>query len=205
MPVTSHDEVGVGSYAQSGLTDYAIDSVYVNPLYDPNLQDNDIALIKLATPVSGIHPARLMKSFNLVSGIESWVAGWGITEYGGLLSNDLMEVSVPLIDIYACASDSDYQTARESGYAPFSLTTNMICAGYMEGGKDSCQGDSGGPLISKDGNQWVLTGIVSWGEGCAEANKPGVYTNIRGYSEWIESYTGKIDLSSQPRTVVIPF
>ncbi len=68
----------------------------------------------------------------------------------------------------------------------------MICAGYMQGGKDSCQGDSGGPLILEDANGWFQIGIVSWGNECALANYPGVYTNLANYRNWIEGYTGPL-------------
>lgn len=58
----------------------------------------------------------------------------------------------------------------------------MICAGYINmGGIDACQGDSGGPFVCNG----LLTGIISWGEGCALADKPGVYTNVSAFNDWI--------------------
>uniref|UniRef100_A0A8D2ZG87 trypsin n=1 Tax=Scophthalmus maximus TaxID=52904 RepID=A0A8D2ZG87_SCOMX len=66
---------------------------------------------------------------------------------------------------------------------PFQITENMICAGYLEGGKDSCQRDSWGPMMC--GGE--LQGVVSWGHGCALRKKPGVYTKVCNYTSWIRN------------------
>merc|ERR1711872_1174603 len=71
-------------------------------------------------------------------------------------------------DICLLELDDD---CRDS-YGQSEIADSMICAGLDAGGKDSCQGDSGGPFMC--GNQ--LSGVVSWGYGCAEAGYPGVYT-----------------------------
>uniref|UniRef100_A0A669CED1 trypsin n=1 Tax=Oreochromis niloticus TaxID=8128 RepID=A0A669CED1_ORENI len=88
------------------------------------------------------------------------VSGWGnLPRY----PDTLQCLEVPLLSDDTCFN----------AY-PFQITENMICAGYLEGGKDSCQGDSGGPLMC-DGE---LQGVVSWGHGCAQRNKPGVHTKF---------------------------
>uniref|UniRef100_A0A3Q1EUP0 trypsin n=1 Tax=Acanthochromis polyacanthus TaxID=80966 RepID=A0A3Q1EUP0_9TELE len=88
----------------------------------------------------------------------------------------LQEVNVPIVTNSDCSNSYG------------GITDNMICAGLTEGGKDSCQGDSGGPLVSKNDSIWVLAGVVSFGNGCAEPNFPGVYARVSQYQSWINSF-----------------
>ena len=94
--------------------------------------------------------------------------GWGNLTEGGVTPIDLQRVEVPLVDRVNCNDVNSYNGE---------ITENMICAGIDEGGRDACQGDSGGPLTRGTGNS-VLTGITSWGYGCARPNLYGVYTRV---------------------------
>nr|CAI5835085.1 unnamed protein product [Callosobruchus analis] len=105
--------------------------------------------------------------------------GWGATKQNGQTATKLQEVKVPIMSNVDC---------KKTGYGS-RITDNMMCAGYPEGKKDSCQGDSGGPLLVQNGTAYQIVGIVSWGEGCAQANYPGVYTRVNRYISWIKSLT----------------
>ena len=105
------------------------------------------------------------------------VTGFGTTREGGSSSDKLMEVEVPVVSNAQCSNSYP-------GY----ITFNHICAGKE--GKDSCQGDSGGPLFWSSNSKFYLTGIVSFGQGCARPNYPGVYTRVTSYLNWIKTNTG---------------
>ena len=71
------------------------------------------------------------------------------------------------------------------------ITSNMVCAGFIEGGIDACQGDSGGPLVvprSSSDATAIIYGVVSWGWGCAQPYTPGVYARVAKHLDWIQSY-----------------
>ncbi|KAI9515280.1 hypothetical protein NQZ68_027022 [Dissostichus eleginoides] len=154
-----------------------------NPNYNSVTSDNDISLLKLSSQVTFtnyIAPVCLAASDStFFSGTDSWVTGWGAIGSGTPLPSpqSLMEVEVPIVGNRQCKCD----------YEVNQITDNMICAGLRAGGKDSCQGDSGGPLVSKQGGLWIQDGVVSFGNGCALPNFPGVYSRVSRYQAWINS------------------
>ncbi|KAF5299446.1 hypothetical protein FQR65_LT01026 [Abscondita terminalis] len=140
--------------------------------------NNDIALLQVEYPLSfeGIlKPVCLPTIGKSYSGQIGIVTGWGATSSGGSVSNKLREVRVPILS---------HEDCRRTGYGD-RVTDKMLCAGFPQGSKDSCQGDSGGPLHVLNGSQHVIVGVVSWGEGCAKPNFPGVYTRVNRFNSWI--------------------
>ncbi|CAH0393368.1 unnamed protein product [Bemisia tabaci] len=109
-------------------------------------------------------------------GYHPFVAGWGYTKEGGEKSNKLMQLQVPLLSTEECAS-----LIASSG--AMRLHEDSFCA--YEEGKDSCQGDSGGPLMLFMDSKYYLYGVVSYGNGCARKNNPGVYNKVHTHLKWI--------------------
>ncbi|XP_021234101.1 transmembrane protease serine 9 isoform X1 [Numida meleagris] len=154
--------------------------VIPHPLFNPLLLDFDVAVLELARPLvfnKYIQPICLplaVQKFPV--GKKCIISGWGNLQEGNVsMSESLQKASVGIIDQNTC-----------NFLYNFSLTERMICAGFLEGKIDSCQGDSGGPLACEvTPGVFYLAGIVSWGIGCAQAKKPGVYSRITKLNTWI--------------------
>uniref|UniRef100_A0A4W4FXW6 Peptidase S1 domain-containing protein n=1 Tax=Electrophorus electricus TaxID=8005 RepID=A0A4W4FXW6_ELEEL len=162
---------------------------------------SDIALVQLSTPVTWsdrIQPVCLPSAdLHFKSGTLCYVTGWGDIQEGVSISGTgtLRQVGVPIIDQASCSSM--YQI-HSSNSDPVVILPDMICAGYKEGGKDSCQGDSGGPLVCSVGNgTWIQAGIVSFGLGCAQRNRPGVYSKVSSFAGFIHSTVPGTQLMGQ--------
>jgi len=163
-----------------------VKSILIHPEYDTATLDNDIAIMKLATPVSysdHVLPACLPRPSKVVPvGRSLLVSGWGETKDTNNNGEVLQQVELRKI------SNSDCNTwLHEIFGTKDEITSNMMCAGYKEGKKDACQGDSGGPLVMRDGDAHVLVGLVSWGYGCGDTSRPGIYTRVQNYIEWINA------------------
>ena len=99
--------------------------------------------------------------------------------YSGTGREDVLnEVIVPVVSNSTC---------RQRAWYGRRIKTDMVCAGYEQGGRDSCTGDSGGPLLRQPGfkKPWQVVGITSWGILCGLRRKPGVYTRVYPYLDWI--------------------
>ncbi|MEV6168673.1 serine protease [Streptomyces sp. NPDC051954] len=148
-----------------------VTDIWVNPDYTDATNGDDVAVLTLATSMSYTTAPYVSADDTDVyaAGTTARIIGWGTTSSGGSSSNQLRTATVPIVSDSSCGSSygSDY------------VQSDMVCAGYEDGGVDTCQGDSGGPLIIGG----VLAGITSWGEGCADAGYPGVYTRLTTFSD----------------------
>uniref|UniRef100_A0A672S0P5 Acrosin n=1 Tax=Sinocyclocheilus grahami TaxID=75366 RepID=A0A672S0P5_SINGR len=141
-----------------------------HPSCSTTTQNNDIALLQLSSSVTFtdyIKPVCLAAAGSVFGGgTKSWITGWGKLSFVDIqIPNILQEVQIPIVNNSVC----------NKAYGGI-ITSNMLCAGLNEGGKDSCQGDSGGPMVNKNGSQWIQSGIF-----------PGVYTSVSQYQSWIST------------------
>uniref|UniRef100_H0X807 Tryptase gamma 1 n=1 Tax=Otolemur garnettii TaxID=30611 RepID=H0X807_OTOGA len=157
--------------------------LYSSPPGPPGTS-GDIALVKLSTPVafsSQVLPVCLPEaSANFYPGMQCWVTGWGYIREGEPLPPpySLQEVAVLVVDTDTCSQD--YSSPEGSA-----IQSDMLCA---QGPGDACQDDSGGPLVCQVDGSWLQAGVVSWGEGCGRPERPGVYTRVSAYVNWIHHH-----------------
>ncbi|XP_008112480.2 urokinase-type plasminogen activator [Anolis carolinensis] len=176
---------------------FAVDRLIIHEGYSEQRgdYDNDIALIRIRsstgqcaeeTPVVKticLPPRNLQLSENF----QCEVSGYGKENKTEIYySRILKSTYVKTLSQSKC----------QKYYEGRTVNGNMFCAADKDWKTDSCKGDSGGPLICEYRNKLMLYGIVSWGEGCAEKEKPGVYTRVTEYLPWIESHMNGVNFKS---------
>ncbi|KAK5862469.1 hypothetical protein PBY51_017862 [Eleginops maclovinus] len=167
-----------------GVERRPVKKIITHPDYNQMTFDYDIALLELSEPLeftNTIQPICLPAPSHIFpAGTSCWVTGWGALREGGSKAQLLQKAMVKIINDTVCNTVTEGQ-----------LTSRMLCSGFLSGGVDACQGDSGGPLVCfEESGKWFQAGIVSWGEGCARRNKPGVYTRVTKLIDWIKGETG---------------
>ncbi|XP_072129054.1 serine protease 27 [Mobula birostris] len=200
-----------GRYQQNGINRHETFSriVYVrkHSRYTITEEGYDIALLRLprSIPLSEyIIPICLPSStYKFTCGPGYYVTGWGHVRESVSLSNPgtLQEVAVNLIGHRTC--DAMYNNGNSPLSQPYRITDQMLCAGVPQGNKDTCQGDSGGPLMFPVNGTWMQVGIVSFGEGCGRPNRPGVYTKVAAFHQWIQENVMNLTFVSPGTTSIV--
>lgn len=170
---------------------FRVDEIIIHNGFDNSEGNfnNDIALLKLASKHG--HCARESESVrpvclpppqqSLQHGFTCEIAGYGKEQHGlWYKSQYLRDAEVNLLADRVCNGEDFYHHM---------ITENMFCAGRPDWSRDACEGDSGGPLVCSVGQRLFLFGVISWGDGCARENRPGVYTKVTNYNQWIEEKT----------------
>jgi secreted trypsin-like serine protease len=162
--------------------------VYKNPGYSTSV-GGDWALIKLSSPITGAAKLPIAMTNAYDNGTFT-VMGWGAASEGGSQQRYLLKADVPFVNDTSCKSS--YPSLKPAV---------EICAGFTQGGVDTCQGDSGGPMVRRDANNaWIQVGIVSWGQGCARPNYPGVYAEVSALSGAIKAKADELGGTTPPPT-----
>lgn len=135
-----------------------------------NGDGSDVSLLELSAP-SDAPPIKIAAVGERASwnpGVLATIAGFGLTEENGESPDQMQRAKVPIQSDRVC-----------SGAYPGYDQTEMLCAGFPQGGTDTCQGDSGGPLlVTVTSDVQRLVGATSFGDGCARQGKPGVYARV---------------------------
>uniref|UniRef100_A0A8D2LZW5 Peptidase S1 domain-containing protein n=1 Tax=Varanus komodoensis TaxID=61221 RepID=A0A8D2LZW5_VARKO len=174
--------------------------VFPGSAHHPISQSGDIALVQLEQPVKFSHQIIPIcvpdANVTFAPGHKCWVTGWGDVQARDRYhtSNVLKKLEVPIISTNTCNAlyrqNSGHPKDRRD------IKKDMICAGFAAGRGDACQGDSGGPLACQVKDTWLLAGVVSWGDGCAQKNRPGVYARVTSYQTWIHSMIPELAFTS---------
>ncbi|KAM9726729.1 plasminogen activator, urokinase a [Menidia menidia] len=169
---------------------FTVEKMIIHQDFDSDNFNSDIALLKIRNTNGGCAvktpsartvclPPALTQ---LPSGFTCSIAGYGKEQEGAWeYSKRLKKTDVKLLSNTDCNRKLYYDNR---------INENMLCAASPDWSTDACHGDSGGPLVCEASGRMFLFGVVSWGEGCAKKNKPGVYTQVTNYNSWIAEKTG---------------
>jgi hypothetical protein len=163
---------------------YLVSQVIVHESYNRQTLQNDLALLKLQTPVNvpNATPIRLLTPADASEGatdpgVMTWVTGWGLTKVNPEVSPVILQkVQMPIVS---------NQTASSVWS---SIPAYVIMAGYRDGNKETCNGDSGGPMVVPVSGEYKIAGIVSWGNNTCSTYSG--FTQVSAFESWIRTKTG---------------
>jgi hypothetical protein len=156
-------------------------ALFLHPQFNsPTSFSNDIALIRLASPVTLTPEVQLLRLAQGDDGPGQFgmLTGWGDILQGSTSMPQLQETRVPIKPNSSC--NSAPTLFRD-------LNANELCAGFVDGSRGGCHGDSGSALVvvGNDG-RWEHAGIVSWG--APHCSSYTVYARTTSHLAWIQSF-----------------
>lgn len=166
---------------------FEVEKLWMHEKYDPETYDNDIAILKLKTDIGicAVNSREVLpvclpeRGLVLPDWSECEISGYGKdAEFSHEYSERVKRGFVRLWPKERCVPE--VLSGR-------TITSNMLCAGDTRGLDDACKGDSGGPLVCRNNDRMTLMGVISWGDGCGQKDKPGVYTRVTNYINWINN------------------
>ncbi|XP_055918593.1 ovochymase-1-like [Eupeodes corollae] len=175
--------------ANNGTIHQVKEIILTNPPYNKTTLENDISILKITPPIIFSNKSQAIKlstdTGHLVEGSEVVISGWGKQNETEPTNLDFGARSLKAVTLKI----SNFDKCKEIYSTEFDVNIDgrMICAAAR--GRDSCKGDSGGPLIDKKTRQ--LVAILSFGNGCARENYPGVYTRVLNHLDFIKSNINK--------------
>ena len=181
---------GTATLSTTALSGNLVNSIIVHPDWNPDTNENDIALVQMKVPLV-LKPGTIetieIPSTKPTDGTTALISGWGSVLVREPSDDDDDDYWFPTrlqgAEIFV-HTDAECSTEFPDDFFP----DLMICANDLETDPsryiDTCQADSGGPLATLDTGNWYLSGITSWGVGCG-IGYSGVYTNVAFYDTWI--------------------
>lgn len=157
-----------------------VEKLIAHEKYNQDTIEYDVAIVVLKKPLDLTGRSTPTAAACLPSSKHDCTGPYTVSGYGRLSESGSQPPSLMGVEVLHI-SNNDCSKSY-----PGKIYDSMLCAGYEEGKKDACQGDSGGPLVEMRNDLTFVCGVVSWGIGCARANKPGVYTRVSYVADWIQ-------------------
>lgn len=175
--------IRAGNAEHANGTTFQVAAIWPHEEFNWYYRNFDFALLKLAEPIElgeTMQAVELPEQDSTVDdGEVLTVTGWGQSRDSDEAGDKLQSVQVPKVEQAACVAAYQEITI---------VSEEMICTGSAEGDKGPCVGDDGGPLVNSDK---VLVGLFSWGNGCATADFPDVYSRVASVVDWIKGIISK--------------
>ncbi|UAB73584.1 serine protease [Vibrio sp. SCSIO 43132] len=174
--------IGVADLRTSQGEKHNVSQVIIHESWGTSGVNNDIALLKLATPVDAKYPIAKLPTPAIKAQLASVgnslkASGWGRFSTSSRDTSPVLKATdLPVI------SNSECQ--RVMGSAP--VSDHFIC-GYKPQ-NSACNGDSGGPLAARSGSDYYVFGAASWvTKNCTTAT---AYTDVTKFVPWISQKSG---------------